>query len=297
MALSLPAVKGWGELSPILGTSRQEWVPVFRLAGLEEAVQGDLCVLPARATPLQIRTCRASVVVGSDSQQHAYGEPKAGGIFVVVDEPSRVFLDLLEGPCRPLDNQEDWLEPGELVERFGPFARTAMVHRSASIARSVRIGAGAVVHSRVRLGDEVSIGEGSVIGAWGFGLIPVGEQMCRLPHWGGVEIGPRSSIGPQCQISAGLLSPTRIGADCHLDAQIQVGHNCQIGDRCVLAGQVGISGSVVLGQGCQVGGQAGFADHVKLGEGCVVAARAGVTRSWPERVVLRGFPARPGIPR
>lgn len=292
MALSLPGVNGWGELSSKLGTPPLEWVPLFRLAGLEEAGSGDLCVLPGRASPLQVRACRAEVVVGSVSQR-AFFATEPSRRFLEVPNPEEVFLEILEGPCKPAQDPEDWLDQHEVQERFGRFARTAMVHRAAEIGREVVIGAGAVIHPRVRLSDRVKIGEGTVVGADGFGLVRSQGRMVPLPHWAGVDIGEGTRIGPQCQISAGLLSPTRLGRECHLDAQIQVGHNCWIEDGCILAGQVGIAGSVRLGKGCVVGGQAGFADHVELGEGCLVAARAGVTRTWPPETILRGFPARP----
>lgn len=296
MALSLPGVRGWGELSPTLGAAPVEWVPLFRLAAMEEARQGDLCVLTARSSALQIRACQAQVLVGTAAQFRLWVE-NPHQIFLVVNEPPQVFVELLEGPCRPSVDSEDWMEERELLDRFGVFARTATVHRSASIGEKVVIGAGAVVHPRVRLADGVHIGEGSVVGAAGFGLVKAQGRTKHLPHWAGVEIGEGSWIGPQCQISAGLLSPTRIGRDCHLDAQIQVGHNSQVGDGCVLAGQSGLAGSVVLGRQCLLGGQVGVSDHVQLGDRCVVAARAGVTRSWPPETVLRGFPARPGIAR
>ncbi|HOX53598.1 MAG TPA: DapH/DapD/GlmU-related protein, partial [Fibrobacteria bacterium] len=288
MALALSGVGGWGELSPELGTLPMEWVPLFRLAGLEEAGPGDLCVLPAQASPLQVRACRAQVLVGSSRQrEHLMSDfvPR----FVEVPEPSRVFLDILEGPCRPPEAPEDWLSPLELAHRFGERARHAMVHRTAELGHGVALGAGAVIHPRVRLGEGVCIGDGTVVGAPGFGLVLLDGVRRPLPHWGGVEVGAGSRIGAQCQIAAGLLDPTRIGRDCHLDAQIQVGHNCRIGDGSVLASQAGLAGSVILGDRCLVGGQAGFADHVRLGDDCVVAARAGVTRSWPVGTVLRGF--------
>ncbi|MBK8803522.1 MAG: hypothetical protein IPN71_15980 [Fibrobacteres bacterium] len=296
MALALPDVSDWGGLSQILGTSPVEWVPLFRLAGMEEAVGGDLCVLPSQASPLQIRACRAAVLVGTSQQREHLGK-NSSTTFLVVPEPTRVFWELLDGPCRPAQSPEDWMEEREVVDRFGVFSRTAMVHRAASVGRGVFIGAGAVIHARVDLADRVSVGEGCVLGAAGFGFVSVGGAMRQLPHWAGVEVGDGTTFGPQCQVSAGLLSPTRIGRNCHFDAQIQVGHNCQVGDGCLVAGQSGLAGSVVLGSHCLVGGQAGISDHVQLGDRCVVAARAGVTRSWPPETVLRGFPARPGRAR
>lgn len=290
------------ELRTLLGGELEAWgnppAPALtELASFETADWGALVVLPERATPTKIARCRAGVVVGA-SLHHAdwvrgriqCDEP---GWFLRVDDPARAFLRLLEGPCRPADEREDWLSVDETVQRWGAQARTAMIHRGARIGRDTRIGSGVVVHARVRIGEGCRIGEGSVLGAPGFGFssAEAGKNL-PLPHWAGLEIEPDVWIGPLCQISAGVLDPTWIGTGVRIDSLVQVAHNCRIGAGCVLAGQVGLAGSVQLGERCQVGGQAGFADHVTVGPDCRIAARAGVTKSWPGGVVLRGFPAR-----
>jgi UDP-3-O-[3-hydroxymyristoyl] glucosamine N-acyltransferase len=118
-------------------------------------------------------------------------------------------------------------------------------------------------------------------------------RLWPLPHWAGVIVESDVWIGPQCQVSAGLLEPTFIGQGVRLDAQIQVGHNARIGAGSVMAGQSGLAGSVVLGARCLVGGKSAIAEHVVLGDGCQVAACSGVTRSWPAGTRLAGFPAIP----
>lgn len=269
------------------GGGADEFVPAS-LSAFETAGESDLAVLPRRATPLQIRACRAGVVVGDASQQvHREG---MGGTFLRVNDPARALWQLLSGPCRPADSN-DWLGEAELLARFGPQARTAMVHRLAEVAFRVWIGPGAVVHARVKIGEGSRIGEGTVVGADGFALVFVDERQVQLPHWAGVAIESDVSIGPQCQISAGLLDPTTIGQGTRLDAQIQVGHNCRIGPGCVLAGQSGLAGSVTLGAHCVVGGRAAISDHVELGSDCQVGGGSIVLKSWPCGSRLAGFPA------
>jgi UDP-3-O-[3-hydroxymyristoyl] glucosamine N-acyltransferase len=198
-----------------------------------------------------------------------------------------------------------------VTERFGSQARGARIHPSAELGESVRLSpgvvveadcriasecvldAGCVLHRGTRLGRGCHIGTGTAIGTPGFGLVACGTGFEALPHHAGVVLGEQVHLGPFCNVSAGLLDPTEIASACHLDAQVQVGHNCRIGQACRIAAQTGLSGSVQLGSDCLVGGQAGFADHVVLGSGCVVAARAGVTKNWPDGTRLGGFPARP----
>ena len=215
------------------------------------------------------------------------------GWFLCVQNPAWALWQLLDGPCRSPDDPEDWLSIAETVERFGAHARTAMVHRSSVVGEGTWVGSGVVLHPRVRVGEACRIGEGTVLGAPGFGMIERGGRLLPLPHWAGVVVESDVWIGPQCQVSSGLLDPTFLGQGVRLDAQIQVGHNSRIGAGSVLAGQSGLAGSVVLGAGCLVGGKSGIAEHVVLGDGCKVAAHSGVTRSWPAGTRLAGFPAIP----
>ena len=297
--MSLPLPQTLRELQAFLGVDLEKrGEPLegsdFALAPFESAGPQDLAVLPERASPLQVRACRAGVVVGKHGQDSIWREAdQAPGWFLRVEDPAWALWMLLDGPCRPSGNEEDWLSQQETVDRFGVQARTAMVHRDALVGADTWIGPGAVLHPRARIGEGCRIGEGTVLGAPGFGLVERDRRHWPLPHWAGVWIEPDVWIGPQCQVSAGLLEPTRIGKGARLDAQIQVGHNVRIGSGCVLAAQTGISGSVSLGEGCVVGGQDGFAEHVVLGAHCLVAARSGVTRSWPEGTKLAGFPAMP----
>jgi UDP-3-O-[3-hydroxymyristoyl] glucosamine N-acyltransferase len=300
--MSLPLSLTLPELQVFLrGDLEKRGDPALRdpasLAPFESAGPGDLAVLPRRASPMQIGACRAGVVVGDSEQQRSWEQMAVArgraGWFLRVEDPVWALWILLDGPCRAPQDPEDWLPEREMVDRFGIQARTATVHRDTQVGSDTWIGPGAVLHPRVRIGEGCRIGEGTVLGAPGFGLVQREGRQWPLPHWAGVLIEPDVWIGPQCQISAGLLEATCIGKGSRLDAQIQVGHNARIGPGCVLAAQTGLAGSVVLGASCLVGGQAGFAEHVVLGANCLVAARAGVTRSWPEGSKLAGFPAIP----
>ncbi len=207
--------------------------------------------------------------------------------------PQAALLQLLQSVCAP--EPERWLTPEELPGRFPgvSFGPHTAVEASCHIGEGSFIDAGAVLHRRVTLGRNCHVGANTVLGADGFGLIASGDGFMNLPHPAGVILSDGVQIGPLSNIAAGLLDPTFIGEGCHLDAQVQIGHNCRLGKRCRLAAQVGVAGSVHLGDDCTVGGQAGFADHLRLGDRCLIAARAGVTRSWPEDSRLGGFPARP----
>lgn len=275
------------------------------LASPENAGQTDLVIWFRAGKSLPIGFSDAVTILCLPGQ--ALGQRTR----LVHANPLQALQKLLEGPCAPAPIAERWLSDVQIVSRYGEGAWGARVHPTAEIHPSVHLApgvvieadcsvaadsvleAGCILHRGTHLGSRCRIGSGTVLGSPGFGLVPDTTGFAVLPHHAGIVLGKGVHLGPLCNVSAGLLDATTIGAGSHLDAQVQVGHNCHIGCECRIAAQTGLSGSVRLGDRCLVGGQAGFADHVTLGDDCVVAARAGVTKDWPNETRLGGFPARP----
>lgn len=160
------------------------------------------------------------------------------------------------------------------------------------IGEGATIGRGAVIMPRVTIGARVTIGPGAVIGDAGFGFAAGPDGKTRpIPHLAGVIIGDDVHIGALCTIAAGTLSPTVIMRGAKLDAQVHVGHNCEIGEGAVIAAQCGLAGSVIVGRGVMMGGQVGVADHVEIGEGARIAAKSGVIGDVAPGTTVAGYPA------
>lgn len=149
------------------------------------------------------------------------------------------------------------------------------------------IGAGVHVLPRVRIGKNVRIHPGAVIGAPGFGHVATRS----IPQLGGVVIEDDVEIGALCTIASGTLAPTIIRRGAKLDAQVHVGHNCEVGEHTLIAAQTGIAGSVVIGRGVLIGGQVGIADHVVIGDGARIAAKSGVIGDVAPGETVAGYPA------
>jgi UDP-3-O-[3-hydroxymyristoyl] glucosamine N-acyltransferase len=171
-------------------------------------------------------------------------------------------------------------------------AQSSIVNPGAVIGPACQLEPNSVIYGGVVLGARVVVGAGSVIGRPGFGFAEgANGDARRIPQLGGVVIGDDVEIGALCSVDAGTLSPTLIGAQTKLDAQVHVGHNVRISKRCFLAAQVGLAGSVEVGEGVRIGGQAGVADHVRIGAGARIAAKSGVISDVPQNATVAGYPA------
>lgn len=160
------------------------------------------------------------------------------------------------------------------------------------VGEGCRIGPGAILLPRVRLGARVTVGPGAIVGAAGFGFAPGPDgKMREIPQLGGVEIGDDAFIGAGCTIASGTIAPTTIARGVKLDAQVHVGHNCEIGEETMIAAQSGIAGSVVIGKRVMMGGQVGIADHLRIGDGARIAAKSGVIGDVAPGATVAGYPA------
>ena len=156
----------------------------------------------------------------------------------------------------------------------------AVIGADVCIGRNCSIGPGAsVLHALI--GDRVILHPGTRIGQDGFGFIPGGKGLTKVPQVGRVIIQDDVEIGAGTAIDRGVNRDTVVGEATKIDNLVQIGHNVTIGRHCIIVAQVGISGSVTLGERVQLGGQVGIADNLTIGDGARVAAKSGVKDNIP----------------
>jgi len=156
----------------------------------------------------------------------------------------------------------------------------AVIHPHVTIYPRTQIGADFTCHSQVSIregviiGDRVTLLNGAVIGADGFGFVEQNGALKKVPQVGGVVLEDDVEVGANSTIDRATMGATIIRRGVKLDNLIQIGHNCEIGEFSRMAAQSGLAGSVKLGAWCQFGGQSGCADHAIIGNRARVIAQA-----------------------
>lgn len=193
------------------------------------------------------------------------------------------------------------LGPYVVVEDDVQIGAGTIIDAFCFLGRGSRVGEHCHFHPRVtlyagsRLGNNVEIHSGVVIGGDGFGYVSGEGRHWKFPQIGSIEIGNDVEIGCNTTIDRGSLDQTRIGNGVKIDNLVQIGHNVEIGDHSVIVAQTGISGSSILGKNVAVGGQAGIGDHARIEDEAMVGGQAGVLvgKTIRRGQVVWGTPARP----
>jgi UDP-3-O-[3-hydroxymyristoyl] glucosamine N-acyltransferase len=284
-------------------------VEVVRGAPIECAQSGDLSFV---ANPRYVRylrtTCASAVVIATDA-------PEVPVPSLRTTNPQLAFAKAVELLYQPVTPPLG-IHPTAVIAPSAEIGPGASIGAYAVVGDAVRIGSDAriaphvviypevvigsrftahaqvTVRERVRIGDDVTLHAGVVIGSDGFGYVVDEEGHIRkMVQAGDVVLEDFVEIGANSTVDRAAVGSTVIRRGAKLDNLVMIAHGCEVGEYSMLAAQVGLAGSTRLGRLVRMGGQAGAAGHLSIGDGVQVAAQSGVPNSVPRGAVISGTPA------
>jgi UDP-3-O-[3-hydroxymyristoyl] glucosamine N-acyltransferase len=286
-------------------------VEIRGVAGIREALPGDVTFLANSRYEGYLAETRASAVICDRSPRHAsvpllqvdhpyLAFQKAVRLFrpelyqplpgvhptAVVSPAAKIGAGASIGPLCTV-------EPGAIIGAKTVLMAGCYVGVQASIGEECLLYPRVVVREECVLGNRCIVHAGAVIGADGFGFAFDAGRYHKVPQVGNVVVGDDVEIGANTTIDRATTDSTRVGDGTKIDNLVQIGHNVVIGRHCIIVAQVGISGSTELEDYVTIGGQSGIIGHVKLGKGMQVGAQSGVSKSWPAGSTVFGTPAAP----
>ncbi|HEX9445490.1 MAG TPA: UDP-3-O-(3-hydroxymyristoyl)glucosamine N-acyltransferase [Candidatus Binatia bacterium] len=230
------------------------------IAGLESAGAGDLTFAEGERALKRAADCSAGCILIPTSAE------LPGQTTIAVKHPKLALIRaaevLLAKPA---------IEPG--------VHPTAVVSPSARLAPGVSVGAHAVIEDEVSVGDGTAVGAGVFLGRG----VEIGANSILHPR---VSIYPGARIGSRVAIHSGAV----IGADGFgyvfadgrhhkfpqlgrviLEDDVEIGANATI-DR-------GSLGDTIIGQGTKIDNLVQIAHNVRVGRHSVIAAQTGISGS------------------
>jgi UDP-3-O-[3-hydroxymyristoyl] glucosamine N-acyltransferase len=215
---------------------------------------------------------------------------------IFVKNPRLAFIHLVRNffaevitygidPHASVDPESTILQP----IRIGPYS----IVGKCSIGEGTIISAHVYIHSNTRIGRNVVIDTGTVIGGEGFGFERNESGILeRFPHIGGVDIGSDVEIGANSCIDRGTLGNTIIGEGTKINNLVHIAHNAKIGQHVVIAAQVNISGSTTIDDYAWIGPGATLRDGIRVGAHSTIGMGSVVVGDVAPGTTVYGVPAR-----
>ena len=149
----------------------------------------------------------------------------------------------------------------------------------------------AVVREGCELGDDVTLENGAIVGADGFGFSKNDKgQWEKIPQSGPVRIGDRVDIQANACVDRATVGATEIGDGSKIDNLVQIGHGSRVGKDTLVCAQTGLAGSSVIGNNVILAGQTGIAGHLTVGDGVILTAQSAVSHDVPAGKIISGSP-------
>ena len=284
-------------------------IEITGVAGIEEAVAGHVSFVSNPKYASAARTTRASAVIVSENF------PAISTAMLRSKNPYFAFARAVE-----LFYQPPAYAPGihktAVVHPTAKIGANAHIGPYAVVERDVTIGANAtllaqvviypgacigdnffahahsVVREHCRLGNNVVLQNGAVIGADGFGFAKDDQG-----HWHTImQSGPavledNVEVQANACIDRASVGETHIASGAKIDNLVQVGHGSRVGEDTLLCAQAGLAGSTDVGKKVILAGQVGVAGHCKIGDGAIATAQTGIPNDVPAGAVVSGYPA------
>ncbi len=149
-----------------------------------------------------------------------------------------------------------------------------------------------VVREHCRLGSNVILQNGVIVGSDGFGFAKDDAgHWYKIAQSGPTIVGDNVEVQANSCIDRASVGATRIGNGVKIDNLVQVGHGSRIGEDTLLCAQVGLAGSTEIGKSAILAGQAGVAGHCKVGDGVIITAQSGTHGDIAPGSMVSGSPA------
>ncbi len=284
-------------------------VDINGVAGIEEAEAGQVTFVANKKYAMLAKTTRASAIL----VEPAF--PSLATATLRISDPYLAYARTIELFYQPplylpgihptaviapsaTIGERAYIGPYVVIGENVSIGDDAQLHPHVVIYPNVIAGnrliahAHAVVREHCRLGDNVTLQNGAVIGADGFGFAPLpGGAWHKIVQSGPAVLEDEVEVQANACIDRASIGETRVRRGAKVDNLVQVGHGSVVGENTLLCAQVGLAGSTKIGKNVILAGQVGVAGHCSIGDGAVATAQSGIPNDVSAGKVVSGYPA------
>jgi UDP-3-O-[3-hydroxymyristoyl] glucosamine N-acyltransferase len=284
-------------------------IDIRRVAGIDEAQQGDITFVSNRKYASRVKTTTASaVIVESGFQEIPTATLRTANPYLAFAHAVELFYQA-PVPASGVDptarispsakiGANASVAPYVVIEDNVEIGKNCILFPFVHISRGARIGDNfkAYAHVSVRefcqIGNNVILQDGVKIGTDGYGYAKKDDgSYYKIVQSGIVVLEDDVEFGANSTIDRATIGETRVGRGSKIDNLVQIGHACVVGENALLCAQVGLAGSTKVGRDVILTGQVGAAGHLTIGDRVIVTAQSGVGGDIEPGKVVSGSPA------
>lgn len=290
----------------------QRSVEITGVVGIETADAGHLTFIANPRYAAAAKTTRASAVLVSEDFP---GLPTQSTAALRIKNPYLAFAKAIEffyqaPKYAPGVHPSAVVDPSSKIGKnahLGPYVVVGanvtigdeavllahtVIYTGAQIGQRFFAHAHAVVREHCRVGDDVILQNGAIIGADGYGFAKDDQGVWyKIVQSGVAVLDDRVEVQANACIDRASIGETRIGEDTKVDNLVQVGHGSSVGKHTMLCAQVGLAGSTEVGSDVILAGQVGVAGHCRIGDKVVATAQSGIPNDVEAGKMVSGYPA------
>jgi UDP-3-O-[3-hydroxymyristoyl] glucosamine N-acyltransferase len=282
-----------GAIAKSLGLTLENGSPeteITGVTGIEEAGLGQITFVSNPKYAAVAKTTKAAAIIVDEKF------PTVSTALLRGSNPYLAFAKAIELFYQP-PRYEPGVHPTAAIHPTAKIAPDVHVGPYVSIDRDVEIGPQAVLlahvviyagvkigsnffahaHSVVReycrIGNNVILQNGVIIGGDGYGFAKDEHgRWQKILQSGPTVLEDDVEVQSNSCVDRASVGETRIARGVKIDNLAQIGHGSSIGENTLLCAQVGLAGSTEIGKNAILAGQVGVAGHCHVGDGVIITA-------------------------
>ena len=242
-----------------------------------------------------IRDSKAGVIICSKELTYKEGDYKDKTLILVAN-PRLAFIEVMQKYFQ--EEVKFGIHPTAIIDKDARVPPNVCIGANSCIGKC-EIGENTIIHanvhiySQVKIGRNVTIYDGTVIGKEGFGYEKNSQgKWVKFPHIGGVIIEDDVEIGSNVTIDRGTLDNTIIGQGTKIDNLCHIAHNVVIGKNCSITAHSCFAGSSKMGDDSWLAPGVIVRDGIKIGSNVIIGMGSVVTKNIEDNCFALGIPAR-----